>query len=87
MYKLEIQVVEVRGECSAGYRTGDKFYVEDPNILSKKPICIYAISALIPYITAKYRHVPDNDWINHVELLECPDPENTVIFKIKRGES
>lgn len=84
MHRLEIEVVDVKGECSAGYRKGDKFYVEDPNIISSSPICIYAISALIPYLTAKYRDVSEDDWINHVELLECPDPENTVMFRVRR---
>ena len=84
MYKLEIEIVEIKGKCSAGYSIGDRFYVEDPNIISDKPVCIYAISALIPYLTARYRDVAEDDWINHVEFLECPDPENTVMFKVRR---
>ena len=60
----------------------DTIEVEDPVIKGK--ICIYALSALIPYITAAYRETPPDDWINAVEVLQRPDPENTVRFRIIR---
>ncbi|RLI88847.1 MAG: hypothetical protein DRO98_02285 [Archaeoglobales archaeon] len=53
----------------------DTIEVEDPVVKGK--ICIYALSALIPYITAAYRET--EGWINAVEVLQCPDPENTEI--------
>ncbi len=82
MYKLKIVVEDVKGKCYAGYKKGDTIEVEDPVIKGK--ICIYALSALIPYITAAYRETPSDDWINAVEVLQCPDPENTVKFRIIR---
>jgi len=82
MKKLRIVVEDVRGECYAGYQKGDVINVEDPVITGK--LCIYAVSALLPYITAAYRETPPEDWINVVEVLQCPDPENTVTFKLIR---
>ena len=82
MYKLKIVVEDVKENCYAGYEKGDTIEVEDPVIKGK--ICIYALSALIPYITAAYRETPPDDWINAVEVLQCPDPENTVRFRIIR---
>ncbi|HDH45119.1 MAG TPA: TIGR04076 family protein [Thermococcus sp.] len=82
MYKLKIVVEDVKGKCHAGYERGDTIEVEDPVIKGK--ICIYALSALIPYITAAYRETPPDDWINAVEVLQRPDPENTVRFRIIR---
>lgn len=82
MYKLKIVVEDVKGKCYAGYERGDTIEVEDPVIKGK--ICIYALSALIPYITAAYRETLPDDWINVVEVLQCPDPENTVRFRIIR---
>ncbi len=82
MYKLKIVVEGVKGKCHAGYERGDIIEVEDPVIKGK--ICIYALSALIPYITAAYRETPPDDWINAVEVLQRPDPENTVRFRIIR---
>lgn len=80
MFKLKIVVEEVRGKCYAGYEKGDTIEVEDP--VARGKICIYAFSALMPYITAAYRETPQDDWINSVEFLQCPDPENAVKFRI-----
>jgi len=82
MYKLKIVVKEVKGECHAGYERGDVIEIEDP--VARGKICIYAFSALIPYIAAACRETPSDDWINAVECLQCPDPENAVIFRIIR---
>ncbi len=82
MYRLKIVVEDVKGKCYAGYEKGDTIEVEDPVIKGK--LCIYALSALIPYITASYRETPSDDWINAVEYLQCPDPENAVRFRITR---
>lgn len=82
MHRLKIVVEDVKGQCYAGYEKGDTIEIDDP--LAKGKICIYAFSALIPYITAAYRETPSDDWINVVEHLQCPDPKNTVIFRIER---
>lgn len=84
MYKLEIEVESIKGYCSAGLSKGDTFVVEDPVILSDGPICIYALGALMPYLTALYRDTDRDDWINQVDRLQCPDAENAVTFVIKR---
>lgn len=82
MYRLKIVVEDVKGRCYAGYERGDTIEVEDPIIKGK--LCVYALSALIPYITAACRVTPQDDWINAVEVLQCPDPKNTVKFRIVR---
>ena len=68
MYRLKIIVEDVNGKCYAGYEKGDTIKVEDPVIKGK--ICIYALLTLIPYITAAYREMPPDDWINAVEVLQ-----------------
>jgi len=82
MYRLKIVVEDVKGKCYAGHKKGDVIEVE--NSVLKGQICIYALSALIPFITAACRETPPEDWINAVEVLQCPDPENTVRFRIIR---
>ena len=32
----------------------------------------------IANVKVSYRETPSDDWINAVEVLQCPDPENTV---------
>jgi len=86
MYKLILEVKEVKGRCAAGYKVGDKIVVKEPSILVKESnnVCLYAIGALLPYLTVAYREVSKSDWINQLQHLQCPDPINTVIFKISR---
>lgn len=86
MYRIVLQVKEVKGDCSAGYRVGDKIVVERGSIVSEKSsnVCLYAIGALLPYLTVAYRKVPEDDWINLIGTLQCPDPVNTVVFKVLR---
>ena len=86
MYRVVLEVKEVKGECAAGYKVGDKLVIEEPSIISSESsnVCLYALGALLPYITALYRDTPAEDWINQVEELQCPDPINTVKFRISR---
>jgi len=86
MHKLKITVKSVKGNCAAGYKVGDYFLVEEPMIVPAKPdgLCMYAIPAFIPYLTAYYRETPSDDWINMKQELQCPDSTNTVIFGLER---
>jgi uncharacterized repeat protein (TIGR04076 family) len=45
---------------------------------------MYALPALIPYLTAYYRETPPEDWINRKQELQCPDSSNTVVFALER---
>lgn len=89
MYRIILQVKDVKGDCAAGYKIGDKIVMEKGSIISEKSsnVCLYAIGALLPYLTVAYRKVPEDDWINLVEVLQCPDPVNTVVFRVLREEA
>jgi uncharacterized repeat protein (TIGR04076 family) len=86
MADLELTVESVKGTCSAGYRTGQKLFFNDPLIVPQDntPLCLYALSAMFPYLSAACRQTPPEDWINSTEELQCPDSANTVVFSIKR---
>lgn len=86
MYRVVLEVKEVKGECAAGYKVGDKLVIEEPSIISSESsnVCLYALGALLPYLTALYRDTPEEDWINQIDELQCPDPINTVKFRILR---
>lgn len=84
--KIEIKVKSIKGFCAAGYREGNILLYSEPNITSCEgsPVCIYALSGLLPYLTAFGRKVDAEDWINQLSELQCPDSANTVIFSLKR---
>lgn len=86
MYRVILEVKNVKGECAAKYKVGDRIIVEEPYIISSESsnICIYALNALTPYLTVLYRDTSKSDWINYIEELQCPDPINTVTFRVIR---
>jgi uncharacterized repeat protein (TIGR04076 family) len=86
MHKLKITVRSVKGNCAAGYEVGDYYLINDPVIIPGRPkgLCIYAIPAFIPYLTAYCRETPPDDWINRKQELQCPDSTNTVVFALER---
>jgi len=88
MYDIKITVKSLKGNCAAGYKVGDYFYLKGPHLVAGQPkeICVYALGALIPYLTVFCRKTLAEDWINNKKELQCPDNINTVIFEITRIE-
>ena len=87
MYDIKCTVQSVKGFCSAGYKTGDHFFIRNGLMIeagTPKGLCMYALPALMPYLTAYCRETPDSDWINMKKELQCPDNDNTVIFGLER---
>jgi uncharacterized repeat protein (TIGR04076 family) len=87
MYDIKCTVKSVKGFCSAGYKVGDYFFIKDGVMIetgNMKGLCMYALPALLPYLTAYCRQTPDDDWINMKKELQCPDNDNAVIFGLER---
>jgi len=87
MYDIKCTVKSVKGFCSAGYKPGDYFYIRGGLMIEAGTpggLCMYALPALLPYLTAYCRQTPDGDWINMKTELQCPDNDNAVIFGIER---
>lgn len=97
IYEVEVEVVEVRGNCAAGYKPGDRFRIRgfyiDPRENSIR-ICIHALTGMVallsPFIhgvSAKLLGIGDKDDEGYVQ---CPDPGKpytcgaTVVFKVRR---
>lgn len=97
LYVVEVEVVEVRGRCAAGYKPGDRFRIRgfyiDPRESNTK-ICIHALTGmatlLSPFIhgvSAKLLGIGDRDDEGYIQ---CPDPGKpytcgaTVVFRVKR---
>ena len=89
MYDIKCTVKSVKGFCSAGYKVGDYFFVKDGLMIEAgqpRGLCIYALPALLHYLTAYCRKTSEDDWINDKKELQCPDSDNTVIFTLERFE-
>jgi uncharacterized repeat protein (TIGR04076 family) len=97
LYEVMVEVIEVRGHCAVGYKTGDKFtvkgfYIEPVEGMAK--VCIHALTSMIsllsPFlhgVSARLLGIGEKDDEGY---LQCPDPGKpytcggTVIFKLKR---
>ncbi len=81
--KILAKIVEIRGtgECSYGHKVGDEFVIDEVGT----NMCLWAFHTLYPFVTA-LKYGGDLPWEKEKgkALVSCPDPDNTVIFELKR---
>lgn len=84
-YKVTLTVKESRGDCPY-YQVGDRIIFRGGELLKDESgrLCLYALSAMFPYITALTRDTPEEDWINRKKSIQCPDDARPVIFQVSR---
>jgi len=85
MTKIIAKVISQQGTCEVGHKVGDEF-----NISGTVPpgICPWAFYTLFPFAKTlqfggsfPWESGPDR------ARVACPDPDNPVIFEIRRVES
>jgi uncharacterized repeat protein (TIGR04076 family) len=77
---ITVEIVEVRGEgCEQGLKVGDKFEMEE----NHSDFCNWAHNAIFPLIET-LRFGGNFPWEKEegTAFACCPDPYNTVVFKI-----
>lgn len=86
MYKVVSEMIQVLEKCAADYKIGDRIVMEDPKIVLNEStnVCLYALSALIPYLIPLTRELPKDDGMKQIAELSCSDPHNSVEFKVAR---
>lgn len=77
-----IRVISQKGKCDANHKVGEEWYVDDK---TPKGMCIAAFDVIYPYLKAlsfggSFPWASDAD----TAVVACPDPENPVVFEIKR---
>jgi uncharacterized repeat protein (TIGR04076 family) len=80
---IEVTVKKQEGKCAFGHKVGDKIVFDGKSV--KGSICYSALMVLLPKVYAMRYDVmfpwaKDKDVICNV----CPDPENPVVFEIRR---
>ncbi len=79
--KIIIEVIETRGQgCDQGFKQGDIFELKEQS----HSFCCNAYNSIYP-VAQVLRYGGRFPWETEkgVEILGCPDPYNTVVFKIK----
>jgi uncharacterized repeat protein (TIGR04076 family) len=79
---VRVKVLSQKGHCEAGHKVGDEWLVGEK---TPEGMCIFAFASLLPFITplmfgGAFPWEKDADKTTAV----CPDPDNPVIFEIRR---
>jgi uncharacterized repeat protein (TIGR04076 family) len=82
-YKIRITVDKIKGKgiCSLGLKKGDRFWFNE----KKGGFCAWAQNAIFPFVAA-LSYGASFPWEKNPDVAHacCPDPDNTVVFKIER---
>lgn len=83
--EIVITVKSQKGECARNHREGQCFRMSG---VTPEGICVSAFAAMLPAIRVLmlggvHPWSPDPD----AEVVACPDPDNPVVFEVRRIES
>ena len=87
LYDLRVVVERIEGRSVCGMRAGDWFELTESSHLRTCPgrfFCVYALAAVLPLLAAKQRQLSPGDWLDHDNLVACPDPDERLIMRIER---
>jgi len=80
--KVRIKVLSQKGTCEVGHKVGDEWVID-----GKTPggLCLFAFGSLLPSLTPlmfggsfPWEKDPDRT------TVACPDPDNPVVFELRR---
>ena len=82
-YVVEVTVKSQKGKCEFGHKVGDKIVFDGRSVGGD--ICYSALMVLLPKVYAM-RYGAEFPWSEHGDAIfnACPDPENPVVFEIRR---
>lgn len=87
LYDLRVTVDRIEGRSVCGLSVGDYFELTESSRLripDGHHFCIYALGSVLPFLAAKQRQMPMDDWLEQDSLVACPDPDERVVLRIER---
>ena len=87
LYDIRVTVERIEGRSVCGLEVGDWFEVTESSRVRSpegRHICLYALQAVLPLISAKQRRLAAEDWLERDSLVACPDPDERVVMRIER---
>jgi uncharacterized repeat protein (TIGR04076 family) len=81
-YDINVKVISCKGTCSAGHKIGDEFIIGQ-----KTPdnMCSWAFYSVFPIISVlQFKGVFPWEKDPDRATVCCLDPDNTVVFELKR---
>jgi uncharacterized repeat protein (TIGR04076 family) len=89
LWNLKVTVERIEGRPVCGLAVGDYFELTESSRLrlpDGQHFCVFALAAALPLLAAKQRSLPEDDWLEHEDLVCCPDPEERLVMRIERTE-
>ena len=84
-YRVEVKVIEQKGECGFGHKVGDVATFDGEGIEGK--ICWHSLCSMI-YKVHGFLYGTDYPWLDEkdkdIVWHPCPDFKNPVIYEIRR---
>jgi uncharacterized repeat protein (TIGR04076 family) len=87
LHDLRVSVDRIEGRSVCGLEVGDYFELTESSRLRLPEgghFCIWALQSVLPFLAAKQRSLPEDDWLEHEFYFACPDPEERVILRVER---
>jgi len=86
MSTIEVAIKSIKEKCIFGHKVGDRIVFDGKSI--KGDICYSALTVLLPKVFAM-RYGAEFPWAEDKNVIvnACPDPENPVVFEIRRVEN
>lgn len=83
LVSIEIIAVKGKGSCPLGLKKGEKWEIDSAAV--PDGFCGWAYHSLFPFLQV-LRFGGSFPWEKEGEATVCcPDPDNTVVFKLKAG--
>ena len=81
-YEVLARVVSQKGTCALGHKVGDEFLIGHR---TPAGMCSFAFDAVFPF-AAVLQFGGSFPWENDSDktTLACPDPDNPVVFELRR---
>ncbi|MEQ8201926.1 MAG: TIGR04076 family protein [Syntrophomonadaceae bacterium] len=80
-YKMTATVMEVKGDCSAGHRAGERFEI---SCFDSGGLCGYFYHDIFPSLQTFQFGGRLPWWEGETITLECPDKGNQITLKVER---
>jgi len=82
MSAVTARVISQKGTCAAGHKVGEEFVIGEktpPKVCSWAFYCLFPFASVLPYGGSfPWEKDPDKT------TVACPDPENPVVFELRR---
>jgi len=85
VYDVAIKVISQKGNCDAGHKVGDEWLIKGKEYKTPPGLCLFAFSSLLP-LTKVLMYGGAFPWESDPDVTTsaCPDPDNPVVFELRR---